>query len=196
VERWRAALRLLTDTATEVRWRYGAFELDPTVPREGVDRGAYMRGKYPPDMLEAVGERLARIARAEGLELLDLGHIPVRPNTFDAHRLLTAALDGGAELQQALADELFAAYWGRGENIGEAAVLTAAATTAGMPAERAGAVLGGQDYAAEVRAEQRLAAGLGIHAVPTFVIADRVMVTGAQPPQALADAVREALATA
>jgi predicted DsbA family dithiol-disulfide isomerase len=186
---------MLGDTAAQVSWRYGAFELDPNVPHEGVDARAYMEGRYAPDMVEAMHERLARIAREEGLPFRDLGAQSVRPNTFDAHRLLTAALQEGAEFQQALADELFAAHWARGENVGLATVLAAAAAVAGMPIERAEAVLGGDDYAAAVRAEEHLAANLGIHAVPTFVIADRLMVSGAQPSQVLAQAVREASGT-
>ena len=169
MERWRVALGLLGDAAAEVSWRYAAFELDPNVPREGVDARAYMQGKYPPAMMAEMHERLADIARREGLPF---GVQPVRPNTFDAHRLLAAALHHGEALQQALADELFAAHWNRGQNVGLGSVLAAAA--------------------AAVRAEERLASDLGIHAVPTFVIADRLMVSGAQSPQVLADAVRQA----
>ena len=62
-------------------------------------------------------------------------------------------------------------------------------------AAAAEAVMDGDDYAAEVRAEERLATDLGIHAVPTFVIAGRLMVSGAQSPQVLADAVRQASGT-
>ena len=183
---------MLGDTAAQVSWRYAAFELDPNVPREGLDVRAYMEGRYPPAMMAEMHERLARIARQEGLPF---GAQPLRPNTFDAHRLLTAALHDGVALQQALADELFAAHWSRGENVGLEAVLAAAAAAVGMPSDRAEAVLNGDDYAAEVRAEERLASDRGIHAVPTFVIADRLMVSGAQSPQVLADAVREALGT-
>jgi len=46
-----------------------------------------------------------------------------------------------------------------------------------------------------VRAEDRLASDLGIRAVPTFVIADRLMVSGAQSPQVLADARPPSLGT-
>ena len=192
MERWRVALGLLGEAAAQVSWRYGAFELDPNVPPEGVDARAYMKGRYPPDLVEEMHERIARIARNEGLPLGDFGAQAVRPNTFDAHRLLAAALGDGPARQQALADELFAAYWSRGENVGLAAVLGGAASAAGMPAAAVAAVLGGDDQAGAVRAEQRLAAELGIRAVPTFVIADRLMVSGAQSPQVLADAVRQA----
>jgi predicted DsbA family dithiol-disulfide isomerase len=189
VERWRGALGLLGDVAAQVSWRYAAFELDPNVPPEGVEARAYMQGKYPPAMMAEMQERLAHIARQEGLPF---GAQAVRPNTFDAHRLLGAAMHDGAALQQALADELFAAHWSRGENVGLAGVLADAAAAVGMPASAADAVLNGDDYAAEVRAEERLASDLGIHAVPTFVIADRLMVSGAQSPQVLADAIRQA----
>jgi predicted DsbA family dithiol-disulfide isomerase len=186
---------VLGETAAQVSWRFGAFELDPNVPREGVDPRVYMKGKYPPTTMEEMHERLARIAREEGLPFRDIGAQTVRPNTFDAHRLLAAALHFGAALQQALADELFAAYWGRGANVGLGAVLAAAAAAAGVPAGGADAVLNGDDYAVAVRAEERLAADLGIRAVPTFVIADRLMVSGAQSPQVLVEAVREASGT-
>jgi len=189
VERWRVALGLLGDAAAEVSWRYAAFELDPNVPREGVDARAYMQGKYPPAMMAEMHERLAGIARQEGLPF---GAQPVRPNTFDAHRLLTAALHHGVALQQTLADELFAAHWSRGQNVGLGAVLAAAAAAVGVPAAGVDAALNSDDCAAAVRAEERLASDLGIHAVPTFVIADRLMVSGAQSPQVLADAIRQA----
>jgi predicted DsbA family dithiol-disulfide isomerase len=183
----------LGESAAQVSWRYAAFELDPDVPREGVDARVYLAGKYPPDQVEAMHGRLTRIAREEGLPLRDFAGQSVRPNTFDGHRLLAAALHDGVARQQALADELFAAHWVRGENVGLADVLVTAATAAGMPPEWAQDVLGGEDSATAVHAEERLASELGIRAVPTFVIADRLMVSGAQSPAVLAGAVREAL---
>jgi predicted DsbA family dithiol-disulfide isomerase len=193
VERWRAALSILGEGAAQLSWRYAAFELDPNVPPEGVDARVYLAGKYPADMVAAMHGRLTRIAGEEGLPIRDFGEQSVRPNTFDGHRLLAAALHDGVTRQQALADELFAAHWVRGENVGLPDVLATAATAAGMPREWAEGVLGGEDFAAAVRAEERLASDLGIHAVPTFVVADRLMVSGAQPPSVLADTVREAL---
>jgi predicted DsbA family dithiol-disulfide isomerase len=185
---------MLGEEAAEVSWRYGAFELDPNVPPEGVDAHEYLKGKYPPDLIEEMHGRLAHLAHDEGLAMRDLGAPSVRPSTFNAHRLLTAALGEGVAGQQALGDELFSAFWARGENVGARDVLARAAEAAGMPAEQAATVLGGDDFAAAVRAEERLAAELGIRAVPSFVIADRFLVSGAQPPEALAAALRRALA--
>jgi predicted DsbA family dithiol-disulfide isomerase len=106
---------------------------------------------------------------------------------------MTAALEAGVGVQQALGDVLFAAYWGRGEDIGDHAVLAAAAQAAGMDAAAAAAMLAGDAFAADVRAQEREAARLGIHAVPTFVFDGRSTVTGAQDSALLADAARRAL---
>jgi len=184
---------MLGESAAQVSWRYGAFELDPNVPAEGVDAHDHMKGKYPPDLVAEMHGRLADIAHDEGLPMRDLGAPSVRPNTFDAHRLLAAALHDGVALHQALGDELFAAYWARGENVGLRDVLANAAAAAGLSPERVATVLDGDDHAAAVRAEEHLAADLGIRAVPGFVIADRFLVSGAQPPAALAEAVRKTL---
>ena len=194
MERWRGALKLLDDDAAHVRWRYAAFELDPSIPPQGVDPRASLEAKYGPGAAEVLGGRLAEVAEAEGLPMAALAEITVRPNTLGAHRLLTAALEEGEARQQALADELFAAYWARGEDVGDAAVLAAVSEAAGLSRDWAAANLAADARIAEVRAEERRAAGLGIRAVPTFVFGERTALSGAQPPEALAEAARRALA--
>ena len=176
-----------------MRWSYSAFELDPSVPPEGIDRMAYVHGRYEPAAVQAMEERLRQIARGEGLQMADPAALTIRPNTFAAHRLMTAALKAGASVQQALGDALFAAYWGRGEDIGDSAVLAAAARTAGMDADPVADLLASQEYAADVRDQEREAALLGIHAVPTFIFDGRLAVSGAQDPGVLAQAARQTL---
>jgi len=195
VERWRGALTLLGDDAARVRWRYAAFELDPSIPSQGVDLRASLEAKYGPGAAEVLGGRLAEVAEAEGLPMVALAEIKVRPNTFGAHRLLTAALEEGEAAQQALADALFAAYWARGEDVGDAEVLGAVSAAAGLSRDWAAANLAADANVAEVRAEERRAAERGIRAVPTFVFGERSALSGAQAPEALADAVRRALAS-
>lgn len=194
MERWRGALKLLGDDAARVRWRYAAFELDPSIPPQGVDPRVSLEAKYGPGAAEVLGGRLAEVAEAEGLPMVALAEIKVRPNTFGAHRLLTAALEEGEARQQALADALFAAYWARGEDVGDAAVLAAVSEAAGFSRSWATANLAGDAQVTQVRAEERRAAERGIRAVPTFVFGARSALSGAQAPEALAAAVRRALA--
>jgi predicted DsbA family dithiol-disulfide isomerase len=197
VERWRGALRELGDAASAVTWRYAAFELDPTVPPGGVDANEYLAAKYDAAMVKDISARLAAVAAAEGLPMTDLSGARRRPNTFDAHRLLTAALEiGGPAAQQALADALLGACWADGRDTGDHEVLAELAAAAGLDEARARGILAGDAYAAEVRAEERLARESGITAVPTFVVDRRLAVSGAQSPAVLAGAVRRALAPA
>jgi len=195
VERWRGALKLLGDDAARVRWRYAAFELDPSIPPQGVDPRASLEAKYGPGAAEVLGGRLAEAAEAEGLPMVALAEMKVRPNTLDAHRLQTAALEEGEARQQALADALFAAYWARGEDVGDADVLGAVSEEAGFARGWAAASLTGDARVAEVRAEERRTAEGGVRAVPTFVFGARSALSGAQPPEALAAAVRRARAS-
>jgi len=179
-----------------VTWRYGAFELDPTIPLEGVDARAYLEARYGAASVAAIHERLAGVLTAEGLAFRDLTAHSLRPNTFAAHRLMAAALADGAEIQQVLADGLFRAYWVDGADIGAHDVLIDIARAAGMAEDRARDALTGEQFAIAAREEERQAHRAGISAVPTFVIDGRFAVAGAQPPAALAQAVRQALAAA
>jgi predicted DsbA family dithiol-disulfide isomerase len=179
-----------------VTWRYGAFELDATIPLEGVDARTYLEAKYDAATVAAMHARLADVMAAEGLPCRDLAEQSLRPNTFAAHRLMTAALADGAEVQQVLADGLFRAYWVDGADIGAHDVLVEIARAAGMAEDRARDALTSEQSAIAAREEERQAHRAGISAVPAFVIDARFAVAGAQSPAALAQAVRQALAAA
>jgi predicted DsbA family dithiol-disulfide isomerase len=152
-----------------------------------------------------MSESLRRAAAADGLPLLGLDELSRRPNTFLAHRLLAGALEEGEdeggelvhqELQPRLGLGLLSAYWGRGEDVGDREVLERLAESAGMPAARVAAALDDDLTATAVRLDERRAAKLGIRAVPTFQFGRRFAVSGAQQPEALADAARRALSGA
>ncbi len=174
------------------------------MPPEGIGLAEYLEGKYGPGALDAMGARLRSAADADGLPLLDLRELERRPNTLLAHRLLAGALEEDDEdgepiqqpLQQRLGLGLLSAYWARGADVGDRAVLEDLAQAAGMPAERVAAALDDDRTVAAVRLDQRRAADLGIRAVPTFVFGGRFAVSGAQTPAALADAARRALSGA
>jgi predicted DsbA family dithiol-disulfide isomerase len=164
-----------------------------------------MEGRYGSGAIEGIRQNLGRAAAGQGLPLADLHEIARRPNTFLGHRLMAGALQEGEdeagepvrqELQQRLGLGLLSAYWARGEDVGDRDVLERVAEAAGMPAERVVAALDDDLSATAVRLDERRAARLGIHAVPTFMFGRRFAVSGAQPPPALADAARRALSGA
>ncbi len=163
----------------DVVWR--AFELDPDAPvqREGdyVDR---LTRKYgiSREQAETANQRLTAAAAAEGL---DFHFERVRPgNTFDAHRLLHYARTAGPGRQDALKERLFGAYFTEGAVIGDVETLVRLAVEVGLDERASRAVLAGDDFAEEVRADEREAVGLGVTGVPFFVVEGKFGIPGAQ----------------
>jgi predicted DsbA family dithiol-disulfide isomerase len=172
----------------EVVWR--SFELDPNAPvRRGPTR-EHLARKYrlTTEQVDASQARLTRLAAAEGLEY----HLDETQggNTFDAHRLLHAAQETG--LQDALKERFMRAYFTEREPIGDREVLARLAAEVGVP--DAGEVLESGRFGDEVRADEREAHALGIHAVPFFVVDRRYGVEGAQPAELLLGALQRAWA--
>ena len=112
-------------------------------------------------------------------------------NTFDAHRLLHWAEGEGAARQRALKHALLTAYFTRGENVSDRAVLLPAVEQAGLPVERAREILDGDDYAAEVRAQQRFYLDNGIQGVPAVIVNERHLISGGQPPEVFEAALKQ-----
>jgi predicted DsbA family dithiol-disulfide isomerase len=168
----------------EVTWR--SFELDPAAPAERDGDGAqHLADKYGMSRDEALAaqQRLTDVAAGEGLAFrFDLAR---GGNTFDAHRLVHLAAAHG--LQDAMKERIMRAYLEQGELISSHAVLERLAADVGLPAEEVGDVLSTDRYSREVREDERTAAGLGIHAVPFFVIDRKLGASGAQPAPVLLD---------
>jgi len=182
-KRLEKALALLErEVKPEIRWL--PFQLNPGMPESGMARAEYRKAKF--GSIERGRELDARVAaegRAEGIEFA-FERMQRTPNTTAAHRLIQLAQDQGRA--GAVVDALFAAYFEQARDIGDAEVLAEIAARCGVQnwpsAADAGKVSGLED---EVRA-------LGISAVPTFIFDRRLGVSGAHPPQALAEAMREA----
>ncbi|MEA2219041.1 MAG: hypothetical protein QOJ35_1667 [Solirubrobacteraceae bacterium] len=175
----------------DVRVTWRSFELDPSAPREREGDGAqHLADKYGTTRDEALAmqQRVADVAAGEGLDFrFDVAR---GGNTFDGHRLLHLAAAHG--VQDAMKERLMRAYLGEGELIGDAAVLERLALEVGLPADEVRDVVGGDRYAAQVRDDERTAAALGIRAVPFFVVDRRIGASGAHPPAALLDLLRQA----
>ena len=166
----------------EVVWR--SFELDPTAPRERVgDYARLLADKYgfPVAQGQQMIDTMTATAAQDGLDLhFEIARVG---NTFDAHRLLHLARDRG--VQDAVKERLVHATFTEGEPIGDPEALVRLVAEAGLDADEARAVLAGDDYAAQVRADQAQARAYGITGVPFFVVDGTYGVSGAQPAEAL-----------
>lgn len=166
----------------EIVWR--SFELDPNAPRRrDGDLVDHLARKYGMSREQALASRarITAVAAEAGLEF-HLDH--AQPgNTFDAHRLLHLAAVRG--VQDAVKERLLTAYVGEGEAIGDPDALVRLVSEAGLDADEARRVLDGDEYADDVRADEREAAELGVTGVPFFVFDRTYAVSGAQPPELL-----------
>lgn len=175
----------------EVHWR--PFQLNPDMPREGVERDAYRVAKF--GSLERSRELDAQVAAAGASVGLEFRHDRMRrtPNTLDAHRLIRLAGESGPDLQDRIVEALFRAYFHEGRDIGSRAVLAEIAAGAGMDRAEAAAFLDSGAGEAEVRREDLRFRHAGLSGVPTFALEGHVLFSGAMPAERMALAFRRAL---
>jgi len=180
------ALESHADHPFRIEWH--PFQLNPDMPREGVDKHAYLAEKFGEDRLEQMHLRLKEASRAAGAEIDP--SVPKRqPNTLDAHRLIHwAGLEGR---QTAVVSAIMRAYWKEGRDIGNPAVLADIAAASGMDRAVTARLLASDADADDLRARDQDARDKGVNSVPTFLIAQQYVVTGAQPPQVWANVIEE-----
>ncbi|MGR3570808.1 DsbA family oxidoreductase [Brevirhabdus sp.] len=165
------------------------FQLNPEMPAGGMDRRDYLEQKFGgKEAAVRVYSRIEDAARAAGLEL-DFGGIKRTPNTLDAHRLIHwSGLEGR---QTATVTRLFRAYFEEGRDIGDKGVLLDIAQSVGMDADVTERLLNGDADAQDIRERDAHARARGVSGVPTFVLANQHVMSGAQPPELWAKVIAE-----
>ena len=191
----QALEQLEGEIEADIRWH--AFELNPDMSPEGEERTAHIARKYGRtiEQSQAVQSQMRAAAEAAGVSLDYEGGDPAPEammwNTFDAHKLLTWALEKhGAEKQTALKLALFEAHFNYRRRIGERAVLLDVIEEVGLDREAAGAALDSEEIARKTRVEERAAMEMNITGVPAMIVEGRFMIPGAQPPEAYVNALR------
>lgn len=188
--RLKSAVALRPALDARLIWR--PYQLDPTLPEEGVDRRRYMANKFKdPDKLKAVHAALVEGGAEEGVRF-DFDAIEIAPNTNAAHRLIRWALTAG--VQDEVVEALFKAYFTDGLDIGDPMVLGDIAEAAGMERLVVLQLLSeGADKDAVSR-EHAMAVQGGVTGVPFAIFAGKVAVVGAETPERIVQAIDQALA--
>lgn len=177
------ALVLAHDVEPEIRWR--PFQLDATIPPEGMARQEYLEKKFGRDGAREVYQKISEAGEVEGIPFA-FDQIAKSPNTIDAHRLIRWAATG--DQQDEVVERLFELYFIEGEDIGQHSVLIDVAREAKMDADLVAEMIATDADKDQVEKEIALAQELGVQGVPTFVIANQYMLVGAQPAEQLAEA--------
>jgi predicted DsbA family dithiol-disulfide isomerase len=189
---WRRlekALAMRPDLEATVTWR--PYQLDPTLPEEGVDRKAYYAAKFPDPERREAGARVLNAAAAEDGITWNLADIPVSPNTNAAHRLIRWAQGEG--LQGPVLEGVLAAYFTQLRDIGDPVVLADIGEKAGMDRMRLLQLFSdGTDKDAVAR-EHFQAHQAGVSGVPFMIFDGKLAVSGAEPAERLVKAIDKAL---
>ena len=174
----------------EVRVTWRSFELDPAAPAERAgDRATRLAQKYGITVERAreMEQHMTDTAARDGLEFrFDIAR---SGRTFDAHRIVHLALEQG--LQDAMKERLLRAYFTEGQLLSDHDTLIWLAGDVGILPDEARQTLVSDRYAAEVRDDERTAGRFGISAVPTFVVDRALGASGAHPPDALLELLRQ-----
>ena len=187
--RLKSALALRPDVEPLIVWR--PYQLDPTLPEQGVDRKAYMAGRFKdPLKLKAVHTALVEGGAEDGI-VFDFDAIALSPNTNAAHRLIRWGQ--GAGRQDAVVEALFAAYFTHGRDIGDPQVLAEIGEQAGLDRLVILRLLSEGADQDSVAREHAMAVQGGITGVPFAIFGGKLAVVGAESPENIAAAIDKAL---
>ncbi len=170
--------------ADEVTVEWRSFELDASTPQQmDLSMDEVLQRKYgmSPDEATAANRQMTELAAKVGLEY-HLDNVQIG-NTFDAHRLIHLADTQG--LGGAMKERLLAAYFTEGRSVSDPAELADLGVEVGLDRTRVDAVMAGDEFGAEVRADEAQAVELGCTGVPFFVVDGKFGIPGAQPPDVL-----------
>ncbi len=183
------ALEARPDHPFEIEWH--PFQLNPDMPKAGMDRRRYLESKFGSrDRAIAVYAQVEEAALEAGLEI-DFERMRRTPNTLDAHRVIHwAGLEGR---QTPMVSALFRAYFTQGQDIGDREVLLDLVEEIGLDRDMIRKLIESEADRESIIERDVHARGKGVTGVPTFVVAHRHVVVGAQPAEMWVSVIDELL---
>jgi predicted DsbA family dithiol-disulfide isomerase len=185
--RLEQALKAWDGVPATIRWR--PFQLNPTMPQQGMDRRQYLDAKFGGSAAaQAIYDQVSRAGAEEGIPFA-FERIARTPNTFAAHRLIWLARHH--DKQDEMVEMLFRQYFLEGGDIGNIETLSQAGADAGLDRAAVETFLAGDGGIEEVKAEEAVGHRVGIGGVPYFVFNGVNALSGAQPPEQFLVAFRQ-----
>ena len=181
------ALQDHPDHPFAIEWH--PFQLNPDMPREGMDRRSYLERKFG-GKEGAVRAYAPVVEHAEKAGLnINFEAMQRTPNTLDAHRLIHwAGIEGR---QTAAVSALFKAYFVDARDIGDDEVLADIADSIEMDAAVVTRLLKSDVDAQDIRDRDAHSRKMGVNSVPTFIVANTHAVPGAQSPELWAQVIAD-----
>ena len=189
--RLEQAMAMRPHIPVDRRWR--PFLLNPDIPEEGIDRTAYLIKKFGSEArVRRVYGAIAEAGQSVEIEF-GFDRIEQTPNTVNAHRLLLYAQTFNKADETV--ETLFQSYFVKGKNIGDHHVLMDIGAKLGLPQDDLDRYLHSDKDVSFVHQENARAHRLGINGVPSYVLENDMVISGAQEPPVLARLLDAAQAT-
>jgi predicted DsbA family dithiol-disulfide isomerase len=183
--RLEEAMSLRPELEIELTWT--PFQLNPDMPREGLNRRDYYRDKFGEEKLSGLREHLNHAGEAEGIVFCD-DPDAMAPNTLSAHTLMYwAANDKNVDVHS-LSEKLLIAHHVDCENIGCHEVLGRIAEEVGMDKTSVMSKLYAGENEDQVKTQIQQSAARGISGVPFFILNETFSLSGAQPTGSFVEA--------
>jgi predicted DsbA family dithiol-disulfide isomerase len=175
-----------------VTWR--PFQLNPQLPAQGMSREQYVAQKFGAARGKDIYARVTAVGAEYGIAFA-FDRIARQPNTVAVHSLIALAGAPGLQtdgLQDRVKEAFLHAYFLDGVDLIRTENLVAIATAAGLDRAKVEQCLADPQSRQAVEQEDQRARAIGVEGVPFFIFNGKLAVSGAQGPEALLDAMRQA----
>ena len=177
------------DVQVSVRWH--PFQLNPTMPKEGISRREYRTRKFGSwERSMELDAKVIAVGETEGIQFA-FDKIESTPNTVDAHRLIWLA--DQHDCQDAVVEALFRAYFRDGRNISDRETLIDVVSEVGLERQLAEIMIDSDDGMDVIEEARELSRRHQVTGVPFFIINNAITLSGAQEPETFLEAFRQAI---
>lgn len=184
-KRMEKALSELPDVNVEVRWH--PFQLDPTIPEEGISRESYFNNKFgSEERINEIINHMNSVGESVGIDFR-FDKMEKAVNTLPFHNLLHAAQKDGNQYE--LKEHLFKAYFEQGVDFSKRDSFINVMKDFGWLEEKTEETLDSQEISYWVALEIKHYQNLGVTGVPFFIFNNKYGFSGAQPPEVFKESI-------
>lgn len=186
-KRLEKAIKQWDGIPIEIEWH--PFQLDPNIPKEGLDRDTYLTNKF--GSLEGpleMTKRLEESGREEGINF-NFGQEWLAVNTLELHQLLHVAGEEG--FKDNLKERFMKAYFDENLHLNTIEVLSSIMAEYDWSTEKTKQILDDDSIAYAVKQEIAHYQQRGVNSVPFFIINDTYGISGAQPASVFLEAFQQ-----
>lgn len=184
------ALESFDSQPVEITWH--PYQLDPTIPAEGISRDEYFTNKFGSiDRVEQIFERVVGVGEKAGITF-NFDKMPKAVNTIPLHKMLHIAREEGTQIE--LEERFFKAYFTDGIDFSDKEQLITFMTDFGWNREKTESILSNEEITYHVSQEIKHFQSLGVSGVPFFILNNKYGISGAQPTSVFLDTLNKVAA--